>query len=458
MREMRVAAAGVVLALMIWAGSSVHSPAFAQKNGGAGPAPKILLTATLDLRQPPFTGAVERIQADGQLRIGPFKGKPGAEIPPNGPVAEGLYLGVVRGTWKDLRDARLVRVDVTEVMADGVVVARVGLGLDQKIPVGKLIFLVRPPHTTSAQMQALPDLVTLEDGPLPMAVQVAPAAGAKTAVTVTSGADTPERNLAAIAKALHRYNETNGCFPPAALIGPDGKAWHSWRVLILPYFDDRSLRAIYDRYAFDEPWDGPHNKQLLAPMPLVYTDQTEGNLHDAFTRYAAVTGPGTMFSAEGNPFDPVLKPRRIGHGTRDSDLRDSAASTLSIGTLGNDAKIPWIKPEDVVVGEKPLPIGANGNFGAHYKSEKGRYALFARVDGGLAGVYDTIDPHAFHTLLTIAGKEGANLAKMPDAFLVPMPVPANTAATHPSAKAAPGQLMTIAIFEDDGGAKARFTK
>ena len=37
--------------------------------------------------------------------------------------------------------------------------------------------------------------------------------------------------------------------------GPDGRPWHSWRVLILknaphPYSE------LYNAYRFDEPWDG----------------------------------------------------------------------------------------------------------------------------------------------------------------------------------------------------------
>jgi len=276
------------------------------------------------------------------------KGKPGAEIPPNDPVAEGLYLGVVRGTWKDLRDAKLVRVKVTEVLADGVIVGEVGRGLEGKISIGKLIFLIRPPQSTSEQIQGLPDMVTLEEGPAPRARPSAAAVKAKAEPTESSRADRSAQNLAAIAKALHGYKGTRACFPPAVLNGPDGRPWHSWRVLILPFFDDRSLRAIYDRYKFDEPWDGPHNKQLLDPMPTVYTDHPAGAPADTFTRYAAVTGPGTMFAAEGVAFDPTIKPRRIGHGMREHDLRDDAF-TLVIGTLSGDAEVPWMKPEDVVV-------------------------------------------------------------------------------------------------------------
>src|SRR5262245_10301930 len=64
---------------------------------------------------------------------------------------------------------------------------------------------------------------------------------------------------------LLMYHQVHGHLPPAYIVGPDGKPWHSWRVLILPYVFDRE---IYDRYHFDEPWNGPHNR-LLADQIIV---------------------------------------------------------------------------------------------------------------------------------------------------------------------------------------------
>ena len=40
-----------------------------------------------------------------------------------------------------------------------------------------------------------------------------------------------------IGLALHTYHDAYGSFPPAFVRGPDGRPWHSWRVLILPYLD-----------------------------------------------------------------------------------------------------------------------------------------------------------------------------------------------------------------------------
>src|SRR5712691_1116717 len=51
-----------------------------------------------------------------------------------------------------------------------------------------------------------------------------------------------------IGLALHNYHDTYGTFPPAFVLGPDGRPWHSWRVLILPYLE---CKPLYDEYHFD---------------------------------------------------------------------------------------------------------------------------------------------------------------------------------------------------------------
>ena len=73
-------------------------------------------------------------------------------------------------------------------------------------------------------------------------------------------------HLKQIGLALHNYHDTYGSLPPAITRGPDGKPWHSWRILILPWLEQQD---IYDRYRFDEPWDGPNNRKLHAAADRV---------------------------------------------------------------------------------------------------------------------------------------------------------------------------------------------
>ena len=75
-------------------------------------------------------------------------------------------------------------------------------------------------------------------------------------------------NLKQIAMALHMYNEQYGSFPPAYIADENGNPKHGWRVLILPFLDEQ---ALYDKYDFDEPWNGPNNSKLADSMPPVYS-------------------------------------------------------------------------------------------------------------------------------------------------------------------------------------------
>ena len=53
-----------------------------------------------------------------------------------------------------------------------------------------------------------------------------------------------------IALGFHNYFDVNKPFPTTAMLDPDGKTSHSWRVAILPYLDQNSL---FWQYRMDEP-------------------------------------------------------------------------------------------------------------------------------------------------------------------------------------------------------------
>jgi Protein of unknown function (DUF1559) len=97
-----------------------------------------------------------------------------------------------------------------------------------------------------------------------------------------------------ITLALHNYHDVYGCFPPAYVAGPDGTPWHSWRVLLLPFLDESRL---YDRYRFDEPWNGPHNWPLVKDVRLELLQCPSRSDHEVtpFTNYVVVVGEGTVF-------------------------------------------------------------------------------------------------------------------------------------------------------------------
>ena len=94
--------------------------------------------------------------------------------------------------------------------------------------------------------------------------------------------------------ALQQYHGINGHFPPAYLNGPDGKPWHSWRVLLLPYLEEDD---VFRQYRFDEPWNGPNNRKLANKITCKTFQCPSG--HDygktCITNFAVVVGERTLF-------------------------------------------------------------------------------------------------------------------------------------------------------------------
>ena len=98
-------------------------------------------------------------------------------------------------------------------------------------------------------------------------------------------------NLKQIGLAFHNYHDVNGHFPTAAVIGPNGKTPHSWRVAILPFIEGT---AIYNQYKFDEPWDSENNKKLISQIPIVFRDPG-AEPADHSSSYYVLTGETTIF-------------------------------------------------------------------------------------------------------------------------------------------------------------------
>src|SRR5579864_1434043 len=56
-----------------------------------------------------------------------------------------------------------------------------------------------------------------------------------------------KNNLKYIGQALHNYHDTFGSFPPAYIADSNGRPMHSWRVLLLPFFD-QARATLYAKY------------------------------------------------------------------------------------------------------------------------------------------------------------------------------------------------------------------
>ena len=136
-------------------------------------------------------------------------------------------------------------------------------------------------------------------------------------------------NMKQIALALGNYRQANGCFPPAYIADKNGKPMHSWRVLILPYLDRQDL---YKQYNFNEPWDGPNNKRLLASWPRVYVCPSD---MDTYTRRATCTS-----------YVAVVGPKAAWPGKEPGRLTGDFSQTIML-VESSDSDIQWTEPKDV---------------------------------------------------------------------------------------------------------------
>jgi hypothetical protein len=134
-----------------------------------------------------------------------------------------------------------------------------------------------------------------------------------------------ENNLKAIGLALHNYYDDYLCLPPALVLGPDNQAWHSWRVLLLPYLGDAE-RELHARYRFDEPWDGPHNRLLLPHVPRAYA------LQGTKTPYHGVISPQTAWPAQVS--------------TNFAQFIDGTSNRILL-LIDADSDIEWMEPREL---------------------------------------------------------------------------------------------------------------
>jgi hypothetical protein len=136
------------------------------------------------------------------------------------------------------------------------------------------------------------------------------------------------------------YQEGHGRLPPAVVYGEDGTPLYSWRVLLLPYIEQEGL---YKEFHLDEPWDSPHNLQLLPKMPRIYAPP--GRKAKMVPAYHTVCH---VFVGKGAAFEGR-------EGLRlPADFPDGKSNPLLVVEAGEP--VPWSKPDDLRYDpDGPLP-------------------------------------------------------------------------------------------------------
>ena len=160
---------------------------------------------------------------------------------------------------------------------------------------------------------------------------------------------------------------------------------HSWRVLILPLIEQSALYAKYD---FNEPWDGPNNIKLVDQMPPSYACPCKSQ--KGLTPYKLVVDKDTPFEA--------------GMKLSYADLPDGSFNTFAIvEDLGDP--VPWTKPEDLTIEQTVAVLTSHGvGFETHSRHEQFSsnlaVASISFLDGSTFIVGPDVEPDVIRDLCT----------------------------------------------------------
>jgi hypothetical protein len=172
-------------------------------------------------------------------------------------------------------------------------------------------------------------------------------------------------NLKQLALAMHNHHDVYGRFPAAVSRADDGTPLLSWRVHLLPFVEEQ---ALYREFRLDEPWDSPHNRQLIERIPPIYQNPNAG-AEETRTQYLVFQGDETVFPPD----------RSLGL----ADILDGSSNTLLMVEADEDQAVIWTRPDDLRYDpENPRAGLGNARLGGF---------LAAFCDGSVQFLGDDID-------------------------------------------------------------------
>ncbi len=154
-----------------------------------------------------------------------------------------------------------------------------------------------------------------------------------------------QNNMRQLAIAMHNYESAYLKLPRSCTSDSEGKPLLSWRVQILPFLDEQEL---YNQFHHDEPWDSPHNQELIAQIPDVFKHPSL-NLEEGKTVYLGVNGKNAFFQGD--------------QARSFRDLTDGTSNTLMLVEANQDHAVYWTQPADFNVDDiEDLVAALKGNW------------------------------------------------------------------------------------------------
>jgi type II secretory pathway pseudopilin PulG len=187
-------------------------------------------------------------------------------------------------------------------------------------------------------------------------------------------------HLKQIGIALHNYADTYGSLPPAYTVDAAGNRLHSWRTLILPYLEQKSL---YDKVDLSKPWDDPANQPARETRVSVYACPS-ANLATGHTTYLAVDTPvSAMPGSTGRTF---------------ADISDGTSQTLVVFEVDKKHAVHWMDPTDASEG-----MVVNFAAGKTLAHPGGTQCLLA--NGTVRFLGTDVKPDELRAMIAVAGGE-----------------------------------------------------
>jgi hypothetical protein len=153
-----------------------------------------------------------------------------------------------------------------------------------------------------------------------------------------------ENRLRQIGIAVRNYEDVYGCYPPTCTYDKSGRPLHSWRSLLKEF-----MSPIPDRFNYNEPWDSPSNRKLLADRDLAFiyqcpTDKAAHAAGSTATSYVAIVGKRAAWRHR-----TAESPN---HESTDQKLHDQAAEVFLVIEMANSG-IQWTQPKDIDFDDVP---------------------------------------------------------------------------------------------------------
>ncbi len=202
-------------------------------------------------------------------------------------------------------------------------------------------------------------------------------------------------NLKQFGIALHNYIGAFHAVPPPFVVDERGRRIHSWRAVLLPYFEDEGLRGLYNE---KKAWNENDPLVIATPIPIFRCPQSEQlDLPHSNTSYVAVVGPDTAW--------------RDGKALDIDEITDGLDNTIAVVEIAAPG-VPWADPRDLTFEEALRGINQveapNGISGPH---AGGVNVLF--FDGHVEFLSNDISPERLRALLTANGGEKMKKTPLP---------------------------------------------